>query len=212
LKRTPPDRRVTLTGMPGNDGWTAVLVLADRMVTQVSYRLDGETAFTSTGSLNITNPMTGAPLPNTTVRLPGDFWKRRTLAVKYTDVKGREHGPYDVPFDPRAQLLQFTKQALGNVGWVTFQDLEPGRRVVYFTTLLSYKAALKEIRYSFDSDALDRMWPFSVRESDVWPARLDTDELFVPVAAGTRFIVVKIVYTDGSTDTRRIDAPSTERR
>jgi hypothetical protein len=26
LKRTPPERRVTLTGMPGNEGWLAVLV------------------------------------------------------------------------------------------------------------------------------------------------------------------------------------------
>src|SRR5688572_10964279 len=53
LKRTPPERRVTLTGMPGNDGWLAVLVLADRTATQVSYRLEGEAAFTNTGSLNI---------------------------------------------------------------------------------------------------------------------------------------------------------------
>jgi hypothetical protein len=208
LNRTPPERRVTLTGMPGNDGWLAVLVLADRTATQVSYRLAGEGAFTSTGSTNITNPMTGVPLPNTTVRLPGEFWQPRTLAVKYTDMQGREHGPYDVEFDPRAQFLGFTKQALGNVAWVTVQDLEPGRRVVYFTTLLSFKAALEEIRYSFDSEAVDRAWPFKVRESEGWPARMDDDQLFVPVPAATRFIAVKIVYVDGSTDTRRFDTPS----
>jgi hypothetical protein len=208
LNRTPPERRVTLTGMPGNDGWLAVLVLADRTATQVSYRLAGEGAFTSTGSTNITNPMTGVPLPNTTVRLPGEFWQPRTLAVKYTDMQGREHGPYDVEFDPRAQFLGFTKQALGNVAWVTVQDLEPGRPVVYFTTLLSFKAALEEIRYSFDSEAVDRAWPFKVRESEGWPARMDDDQLFVPVPAATRFIAVKIVYVDGSTDTRRFDTPS----
>jgi hypothetical protein len=207
LNRIPPERRVTLTGMPGNDGWLAVLVLADRTATELFYRLDGEAAFTSTGSTNITNPMTGAPLPNTTVRVPGAFWQRRTLAVKYTDAKGREHGPFDVEFDARAQFLQFTKQALGNVAWVTFQDLEPGRRVVYFTTLLSFKAALKEIRYSFDGDALDRTWPFTVRESEGWPARMDADQLFVPVAPAARFVTVKIVYGDGSMDTRRFDAP-----
>jgi hypothetical protein len=207
LDRTPPERRVTLTGMPGNDGWSAVLVLADRTVTQVSYRLAGEEAFTNTGSLNISNPMTGAPLPNTTIRLPGAFWKPRTLAVKYTDMKGQEHGPYDLAFDPRAQFLQFTKQAFATVAWVTFQDLEPGRRVAYFTTLLSFKAALTEIRYSFDGDALDRTWPFTVRESEGWPARVDADQLFVPVPAATRFITVKIVYVDGTSDTRRFDVP-----
>jgi hypothetical protein len=208
LNRTPPERRVTLTGMPGTDGWTGVLVLADRTATQVSYRLDGEAAFTSTGSTNITNPMTGAPLPNTTVRLPGAFWQRRTVAVKYTDMKGQEHGPYDVEFDPRSQFLQFTKQALGNVGWVTFQEQEPGKRLVYFTTLLSFKAALKEIRYSFDGDALDRTWPFTVRDGETWPARMDADQLFVPVPPSTRSVTVKIVYVDGSMDTRRFDAQS----
>ena len=207
LNRTPPERRVTLTGMPGNDGWTAVLILADRTATQVAYRLDGAGAFTNTGSTNITNPMTGAPLPSTTIRLPGAFWQRRTVAVKYTDAKGQEHGPYDVDFDPRAQLLQFTKQALGNVAWVTFQDQEPGKRIVYFTTLLSFKAVLQEIRYSFDGDTLDRAWPFAVRDGETWPARMDADQLFVPVPPRTRFVAVKILYTDGSTDTRRFDAP-----
>jgi hypothetical protein len=93
LKRTPLERRVTLTGMPGNGGWTAMLILADRTATQVSYRLDNQTSFTNTGSTGIPNAMTGAPLPNTAIQLPGPFWNTRTLAVKYTDVKGQEYGP-----------------------------------------------------------------------------------------------------------------------
>ena len=206
LNRTPPERRVTLTGMPSNSGWSAVLILADRTATQVSYRLAGDANFTDTGSTGIPNVMTGAPLPNTTIQLPGPFWNKRTLAVKYTDVKGQEHGPYDLEFDPRAEFLRFTKQALASVTWVTFQEQAPGKRIVYFTTLLSFTAAFREIRYSFDSQALDRVFPFEAGEGNGWPARVDTDHLFEPVPPDTKFIAVKVVYVDGSTDTRRVDA------
>jgi hypothetical protein len=207
LKRTPAQRRVTLTGMPGNNGWSAVLILADRTATQVSYRLDGESAFTDTGSTGIPNAMTGRPLPNTTIQLTGPFWRKRTLAVKYVDAKGQENGPYDLEFDPRSEFLRFTKQALAAVGWLTFQEQSPGQRIVYFTTLLSFKAAFKEIRYSFDSPAVDRAYPLATSASDVWPARMDGDQLFMPVPAGTKFITVKVVYVDGTMDTRRYDVP-----
>ena len=207
LKRTPPERRVTLTGMPGNTGWSAVLILADRTATHVSYRLDGDATFTDTGSTGIPNPMTGRPLPNTTIQLAGPFWRKRTLTVKYIDAKGQENGPYDLEFDPRSEFLRFTKQALAAVAWLTFQDQSPGQRLVYFTTLLSFKAAFKEIRYSFDSPALDRRYPFAISASDVWPARMDADQLFVPVPQGTAFVTVNVVYVDGSTDTRRYDVP-----
>ena len=33
LKQTPPERRVTLIGMPGGDGWMATLIIADQSVT-----------------------------------------------------------------------------------------------------------------------------------------------------------------------------------
>lgn len=208
LKRTPPERRVTLTGMPGNGGWTAVLILADRTATQVSYRLDNETSFTNTGSTGIPNVMTGAPLPNTAIQLPGPFWNTRTVAVKYTDVKGQEYGPYDLEFDPRAEFLRFTKQALASVAWLTVQDQAPGKRIVYFTTLLSFTAAFKEIRYSFDSEALDRQFPFEPGAGNGWPARVDTDHLFEPVPPGAKFIAVKVLYVDGTSEMRRVDVPS----
>jgi len=207
LKRTPPERRVTLTGMPGNNGWSAVLILADHTATQVSYRVDGDPMFTDTGSTGIPNAMTGRPLPNTTIQLAGPFWRKRTLAVKYVDAKGQENGPYELEFDPRSEFLRFTKQALASVGWLTFQEQPAGRRIVYFTTLLSFKPAFTEIRYSFDSPAVDRVYPFATSASDVWPARMDGDQLFVPVPPGTKFVTVQVVYVDGSMDTRRYDAP-----
>jgi hypothetical protein len=205
LNRTPTDKRVTLIAMPGNNGWTAVLTLADLGATQVSYRLDDAATFTDTGSSGIINTMTGQPRPNTTVRIPGEFWRRRELAVKYTDAKGVEHGPYPLHFDPRAEFLRFTRQALAAIDWLTISELSPGQRVAYFTTLVSYKAAFKEIRYSIDSDAFDQVWPLKVNPSEGWPPNYADERLYVPVPAAARFINVKVVYVDGSTDSQRVD-------
>ena len=205
LRRTAPERRVMVTGMPGNDGWTAVLILADRTASKVFYRLEGESAFADTGSTAIPNPMTGEPMPNTTIRLPGEFWHRRKIAVKYRDAKGVEHGEYQVDFDPRTEFLKFTRQALGSVGWVTFQNQSPGRTLAYFTTLLSFKAAFTQIRYSLDSAALDLSYPFKTDPSQGWPARMDDDQLFITIPPPTKFVTVGLVYVDGTMDTRRID-------
>ena len=207
LRRTPPERRVMVTGMPGNDGWSAVLILADRTASKVFYRLEGESAFADTGSSAFPNPMTGEPMPNTTIRLPGAFWQRRTIAVKYRDAKGVEHGEYQVDFDPRVEFLKFTRQALGSVGWVTLQEQSPGKTLAYFTTLLSFKAAFKEIRYSLDSAALDLTYPFRVDPSQGWPARMDEDQLFITIPPATKFVTVGLVYVDGTMDTRRFDVP-----
>jgi hypothetical protein len=205
LNRTPPDKRVTLMAMPGNSGWTGVLTLADLGATHLSYRLDDAPAFIDTGNSGIINTMTGQPRPNTTIRIPGEFWRRHSVTVKYSDAKGVEHGPYRLDFDPRAEFLRFTRQALATIDWVSFTEPSPGRRLAYFTTLISFKAALREIRYSFDSAALDAMWPLKVDPAEGWPPNYSDEQLYVAVPAAARFITVKVVYVDGSMDTQRIE-------
>ena len=205
LARTPPERRVTVTGMPTNDGWMAVLILADRTANKIYYRLDNETSFTDTGSTGTPNLMTGEPMPNTTIRLGGAFWRPRTIAVKYRDANGTEHGEYTLAFDPRAEFLRFTRQALASVAWVSFLETAPGKLSAYFTTLLSFKAAFSRIRYSIDSAALDHVYEFAVDSSQAWPARLDTEPIFISIPPSTRFITVEVEYVDGTTDKRRFD-------
>ena len=204
LNRTAPDKRVTLTAMPGDKGWTGILNVVDMGATRVSYRIDNE-AFTDTGSTGLINNVTGQPRPNTTIRIPGDFWRKRTVVVKYTDAKGVEQGPYNLEFDPRAEFLRFTKQALATVAWVTISDVSDAGKVAYFTTLISFKAALREIRYSFDSDAFDRVWPLKVNPSEGWPPTFTDETLYVPVPPAARFIMVRVTYADGSMDTQRVD-------
>jgi hypothetical protein len=205
IQRTPADRRVTLTAMPGNSGWTAVLTLVDLSASEVSYSLDGGSTFTDTGSSGIINTMTGRPRPNTAIHIPGEFWRRRELSVKYTDGKGVDHGPYQVELNPRAEFLRFTKQAMAAIEWVSVSQPSPGQRLAYFTSLVSYKAAFKEIRYSFDSAALNAVWPLKVDPSEGWPPEFSDEQLYLAVPPAAKFITVKVVYVDGSVDTRRVD-------
>jgi hypothetical protein len=205
LRRTPQDKRVTLTGMPGNGGWTAVLTLADLSASQVRYRLDDAEVFTETGDSSILNTMTGRPRPNTTIRLPGAFWRRRDVTVKYTDGKGVEHGPYRLDFNPQEQFVRFTKQALASVDWVSPSELSPGQRIAHFGTLISFKAAFSEIRYSIDSTAADKVWPLKRTPGEGWPPNFSDEQLYVPVSPSAEFLMVKVTYLDGSTDERRVD-------
>jgi hypothetical protein len=207
LKKTPPERLVTLIGQPGHDGWGATLILADQSVTTLHYRIDGAAQFTDTGSSDILNALTGQPRPNTYIQLTGAFWKRRRIDVKYTDAKGREHGPFQIDFDPRAQFMRFTKQSLAVVPWVTFTKPAPDRTLAYFTTLLSYKAALREIRYAVDSDALDSVWPLGGDPGEGWPARLDHDTLSIELPASAHRVAVKLTFVDGSMQTKSFELP-----
>jgi hypothetical protein len=139
VERTPAERRVTLIGLPTNQGWMATLVIADPSVTDIRYRLDGESTYTSTGTNDLPNLFTGRPQPKTHIQMPGEFWSSRTLSVQYTDVNGREHGPFELPFDPREQFVRSTRQVLDSVDWVTFRKEPATTPLAYFTALLSYK-------------------------------------------------------------------------
>ena len=208
LKRTPPDKLVTLMGVPGADGWSATVMLVDQTVTKVQYRLDGETAFNDTGSSELPSPFTGQMQPNTFIQLPGDFWRPRHVTVKYTDAKGRDHGPFEVTFDPRVQFTRFTRQSLGFVAWVSFSRNSPKELLAYFSTLLAFKPAFREVRYSIDSDALDRVLPLKVNPSEGWPSRLGDDVTFIKLPSSTTFLTVKLTFVDGTMQTRKLEVPA----
>ena len=204
LQRVPPERRVSLIGMPGADGWAATLILADQSATKLEYRLDGEKTFTDTGTNEIAISVTGHPQPNTYIQIPGEFWQRRQITVKYTDAKGRQHGPYDLGFDPRIEFLRFTRQSLSAVPWLTFQSNSPSALVAYFTTLVTFRAAFREIRYSIDTDAVDKVFPLKHDASEGWPGRIDDDVTQIKLPPKAAFVTVQLTYVDGTMQTRKV--------
>lgn len=197
--------RVALIGMPGNDEWTVTIQVLDQDVREILWRVveSGDTSVGGRGPLRSSgfelarNARTGLPLPRAHIELAsGDA--PRTLEIAYVDARGVRQGPFALHFDPRTELVRFVKHVLGLTNWVEFgRDVE-GRSVAYFTALLSYKAALRAVRYSFNDETTEhalRIVParrLSLSELD------EGDESFVALPAGARRVRVRLEFVDGS--------------
>jgi hypothetical protein len=199
--KTPEAERVTFSGMLANSGWMVNLAVADFSAREIFYRLDGEAAFRSLGVHSTRNLMTGQPQPVTTFNLTGPSGAAHDFEVKYIDGKGEEHGPYRFRFDPKVEYVRETKDVLTRVvpDWIAFREFPQGRMLAYFSQLLGSKNAFREIRYSVDSDALDR----TVRYTQDWsqrgpPGDDGSDENPITIPMTTRYVAVKLLYIDGT--------------
>jgi hypothetical protein len=129
------------------------------------------------------------PLPNLS---PGEH----TIEVKYVDKNEKTNGPYTLKFSTIAEQLAQVKMSLNMTAgsWLSFRDYQ-GKVLLYFTHLLSYRAGLKEIRYSLNSDKLDQTFKFKPTDEMFGVG----DELpFIYVPADTQFASVQITYKDGT--------------
>lgn len=201
ISPTPETERVRLLGMPGNDGWTVYVDIADRNVREVFYRLDGAASFASLGFHDYRNPSTGQRLPVTTFTARGKLGQDHEVDVKYIDGLDREQGPFHLKFDARAEYVRFTKQVLAQTPmWVAFREYPPGTLLVYFSHLISYKNAFAEIRYSIDDESLSRRVGFAPD----WSRRsipvldVENDEGYVELPLSSTFVVLQLVFIDGT--------------
>jgi hypothetical protein len=119
------------------------------------------------------------------------------LYVDY-DMGGRSRRG-SIQFDPAEAKTHEVKKTLAMVPqWIGVRDMS-GRRLLYFTTLVSYGFGLKEIRYGYDDAPLDRRVRFTVRDR----IGVDNDdELFTDVPQDARSVTVEVVFADGTTSKR----------
>lgn len=186
---------VTLTAQQSNSGWAVIFQLADFKAKELFYKLDGQGGFTSSGHLPYTNPQTGLPMVNTHVPLPNLAGGEHVVEVKYTDRADRENGPYKLTFSTGDQQMAQAKMMLNaSAGsWLSFRDYE-GRVLLYFTGVLTYRPLLKEIRYSLNSDALDKSFKFKPSDKMFEPG----DDVYLSVPKDTQFANVQLTFKDGS--------------
>ncbi len=107
-------------------------------------------------------------------------------------------------------LLGQEKQILPMISdsWVAFRDYD-GKQWIYFTTLVAYHCGLSEIRYSINSDALDRQFPLPAcdrqRPNAIDPAR---DPPYLTVRRGSALqVMVQVVFSDGEVSAAHRYAP-----
>lgn len=186
-----------LTPTRSNQEWMMTVSLPEP-ATAISWRLGGEGAFTETGFLALNDQLTGKPMPNPSFVVP-DRTAADVIAIKYLDLRGRETGPFEIRFDPQAALSEGNKQILDQfwTSWIAF-DAGGNEGLVYFTHMLSYRCAIKEVRYSFNGAALDKaidMPPCD--EKDPYAIPHDYQPYF-RIGKDVNSMSVQVTYSDGT--------------
>ena len=189
------ERPVSMTAIHSSSGWMVSFVVAE-IAKEILWRKGTSGPFKSTGRSNTPDVRTGKPQPNMTVTLPTAA-RKTALQVKYVDARGRERGPYEMEFDPKARMLAFQKSALKSIknSWVTFRDYD-GKVILYFTMLVSYRASLKRIEYGIDADP-NRDFPIPPLDPK-YPQAVDPTKatLHIYVPKETKFATVRLTYAD----------------
>lgn len=186
---------VTLTLQESNGGWAAYFGMTETNAKELFYRLDGEGEFKSTGFLPTRNMTTGDPMPNLYVPLANLASGEHTVDVRYVDRDGRTNGPYTVKFSTTAERLAQTKMILNSISnsWLEFRDYN-GKLLLYFSALMSYRPVIKEVRYSLNSDALDKTFKFKPTDKMFESG----DDVLITVPKDTEFAMVQVTYQDGT--------------
>jgi hypothetical protein len=187
---------ITLTLQESSSGWAAYFAMTETTAKELFYRLDGNGEFKSTGSLPTRNMITGDLNPNLYVPLPNLALGEHTMEVRYVDKDGRTNGPYTIKFSTTDERLAQTKMILNSLSnsWLEFRDYD-GKLLIYFSTLMSYRAVIREVRYSLNSDALDKTFKFKPTDKMFESG----DDVFITVPKDTEFATAQVTYQDGTT-------------
>jgi uncharacterized protein DUF4062 len=186
---------VTLTMQESGQGWAAIFGLTDFKAKELFYKLDGKGDFQSTGHLPMKNLQTGLPMINLTVPLANLATGEHTIEVKYVDKNERTNGPYTLKFSTANEELVQGKMMIesSSSSWLSFRDYN-GKVWLYFTTLMSFRPVLKEVRYSVNSDALDQTFKFKPSDK----MYIAGDDISVIVPANSEFATVQVTFRDGT--------------
>ncbi len=96
---------------------------------------------------------------------------------------------------PPKQMKQILNMTQNN--WVSFRDFN-GKQLIYFTHLESYTCGIKEVRYSINSDELDKVWelqPCDIKN----PMTITKDIIYLTMPLDTaKSIAVQVTFADGT--------------
>ena len=110
----------------------------------------------------------------------------------------------------RVPTVPFVKKALkvSKGRWIAFRNFH-GNQLVYFSSLVTWKCAISELRYSVNGTALDQRWPLPSCNPHV-PYNIDlkTTKVLLTLPLGqAKSVSVQIVFKDGSKSAVRSFGP-----
>ena len=138
-----------------NGGWTVVFSIADPTL-GISWRMGEAGDFRETGFIDTLDPRTRKRMPNPSIELPADA-PAATIQVRYVDTNGDLQGPFPIRFDPEAALIRDQRKILDMTAtsWLSFREFNG--LLVYYTHLMSYRCAIREVRVGIDSAVPDKV-------------------------------------------------------
>jgi hypothetical protein len=179
-----------------NGGWTVVFSIADPAL-GISWRMGDAGEFRETGFIDSLDPRTRKRMPNPSIELAADA-PAATIQLRYVDASGELQGPFPIRFDPEAALIRDQRKILDMTAtsWLSFREFNG--LLVYYTHLMSYRCAIREVRVGIDSAVPDRvlkMPPCNPRD----PSAIPHDaQPYLKLAPATRSVSVELTYRDGS--------------
>lgn len=179
-----------------NGGWTVVFSIADPTL-GISWRIGDAGDFRETGFLDTLDSRTRKRMPNPSIELPSDA-PAATIQVRYVDASGDMQGPFPIKFDPEVALVRDQRKILDMTAnsWLSFRQFNG--LLVYYTHLVSYRCAIREVRIGIDSAVPNQvltMPPCDMRDPSAIPYNA---ALYQKLAPSTQFISVELTYRDGS--------------
>jgi len=179
-----------------NGGWTVVISIADPTL-GISWRL-GETGdFKETGFIDALDPRTRKRIPNSSLQLDADT-PTQTIYVRYVDTNGDLKGPFPIRFDPEAALLRDQRKILDMTAssWLSFREFNG--LMVYYTHLVSYRCAIRQVRIGIDTTVPDKviqMPPCNMRDPVAIPSDVSP---YLRLPPNTKSVSVELTFKDGS--------------
>ncbi len=179
-----------------NGGWTVVFSIADPTL-GISWRMGDAGEFRETGFLDTLDPRTRRRIPNPSIELAADA-PAATIQLRYVDASGELQGPFPIKFDPVAALIHDQRKILDMTAtsWLSFREFNG--LLVYYTHLMSYRCAIREVRVGIDTavpDKVLKMPPCDPGDPSVIP---HDAQPYLKLAPSTRFVSVELTYRDGS--------------
>jgi hypothetical protein len=179
-----------------NTGWTVVFSIADPAL-GISWRIGDSGEFRETGFIDSLDPRTRKRMPNPSIELAADA-PAATIQLRYVDASGELQGPFPIRFDPEAALIRDQRKILDMTatGWLSFREFNG--LLVYYTHLMSYRCAIREVRVGIDSavpDKVLKMPPCDPRDPSAIP---HDSQPYLKLAPATKSVSVELTYRDGS--------------
>jgi hypothetical protein len=179
-----------------NGGWTVVFSIADPAL-GISWRIGDAGDFRETGFLDTLDPRTRKRMPNPSVELPADA-PAATIEVRYVDGSGNLQGPFPIKFEPEAALIHDQRKILDMTAtsWLSFREFNG--LLVYYTHLMSYRCAIREVRIGIDTavpDQVLKLPPCDMKD----PSAIPYDaKPYLKLLPSNQFVSVELTYRDGS--------------